>query len=264
MLLTFVLVVAVIFLFLRNASATMIPALALPLSILGTLGVMQLLHYSLNNLSTMALILCIGFVVDDAIVMLENIVRHIERGERPLDAARKGSKEIVYTILTMTVSLAAVFIPVLFMNGLLGRLFREFAVTITVAVLISGLVSVTLTPMLCSRLLNATTLHAKSRVSAIVERGFARLLGAYEASLSLVLRHRAVMLGVFVLCSSPPSKCSRSSRRVHSDQDNNQLSINVRAAQGTPYPTRSWGAGSLTSRTEPQREGTVLTVARTR
>ena len=139
-----------IFLFLHNGSATLIPALALPFSILGTFAVMQVLNFSLDNLSMMALILSIGFVVDDAIVMLENIVRHIEQGETPLEAALNGSKEIGFTIVSMTMSLAAVFIPILFMSGILGRLFREFAVTITTAILISGVVSVTLTPMLAA------------------------------------------------------------------------------------------------------------------
>ena len=155
MVLTLGLVVMVIFLFLRNVSATIIPSLALPFSIIGTFAVMYLLDYSLDNLSMMALILSIGFVVDDAIVMLENIVRHIEMGEQPLLASLKGSDEIGFTIVSMTLSLAAVFIPVLFMGGVLGRLFKEFAVTITVAILISGVVSVTLTPMLCSRFLKA-------------------------------------------------------------------------------------------------------------
>src|SRR5205085_12607311 len=129
MLITLALVVVVIFLFLHNGSATLIPALALPFSILGTFAVMELLNFSLNNLSMMALILCIGFVVDDAIVMLENIFRHMEHGERPMQAALRGSKEIGFTIVSMTISLAAVFIPVLFMGGILGRLFKEFAVT---------------------------------------------------------------------------------------------------------------------------------------
>src|SRR5690349_17010693 len=153
MVLTLGLVVMVIFLFLRNLSATVIPSLALPFSIIGTFAVMYLLDYSLDNLSMMALILSIGFVVDDAIVMLENIVRHMEQGEKPLLASLKGSSEIGFTIVSMTFSLAAVFIPVLFMGGILGRLFKEFAVTICVAILISGVVSVTLTPMLCSRFL---------------------------------------------------------------------------------------------------------------
>ena len=131
---------------------------------------MELLDFTLDNLSMMALILSIGFVVDDAIVMLENIVRHVEHGEAPLEAALQGSKEIGFTIVSMTVSLAAVFIPILFMSGILGRLFREFAITITAAILISGVVSVTLTPMLCSRFLNARALHSKGR--------FARLDGA--------------------------------------------------------------------------------------
>ena len=159
MVITLVLVVGVIFLFLHNGSATLIPALALPFSIFGTFAVMQVLGFSLNNLSMMALILCIGFVVDDAIVMLENIVRHIENGEDRLTASLNGSKEIGFTILTMTTSLAAVFIPILFMGGILGRLFREFAVTITAAILVSGLVSITLTPMLCSRFLRVV--HTK-------------------------------------------------------------------------------------------------------
>src|SRR5436190_12371441 len=197
MLVTLALVVAVIFLFLHNGSATMIPALALPFSILGTFAVMQLLHFSLNNLSMMALILSIGFVVDDAIVMLENIVRHIERGERPFEAALKGSKEIGFTIITMTTSLAAVFIPILFMSGILGRLFREFAVTITTAILISGVVSVTLTPMLCSRFLRVV--HTKKGFAGLMDRAFERLLSGYKWSLGLVLRHRPVMLVLFVV-----------------------------------------------------------------
>src|SRR5882757_4165614 len=196
MLITLILVVGVIYLFLHNASATLIPALALPFSILGTFAVMQMLHFSLNNLSMMALILSIGFVVDDAIVMLENIVRHVEQGEAPLEASFKGSKEIGFTILTMTTSLAAVFIPILFMSGILGRLFREFAVTITTAILISGIVSVTLTPMLCSRFLKVV--HTKKGFAGLMDRAFDALLHGYEWSLGHVLRHRVVMLGVFV------------------------------------------------------------------
>src|SRR5471030_3508871 len=196
MLITLILVVGVIYLFLHNASATLIPALALPFSILGTFAVMQMLHFSLNNLSMMALILSIGFVVDDAIVMLENIVRHMEAGEQPLEAALNGSKEIGFTILTMTTSLAAVFIPILFMSGILGRLFREFAVTITAAILISGVVSITLTPMLCSRFLRVV--HAKKGLAGVMDRAFDALLGGYERSLAVVLRHRPAMLVLFV------------------------------------------------------------------
>src|SRR5438874_2190909 len=150
MLLTLALVIMVIFVFLRNVWATVIPSLALPFSIIGTFALMYMLGYSLDNLSMMALILSVGFVVDDAIVMLENIYRHVEMGEDPLTAAPVGSRLIGFTIVSMTLSLAAVFIPVLFMGGVLGRLFREFSVTICVAILISGVVSVTLTPMLCS------------------------------------------------------------------------------------------------------------------
>src|SRR5271157_5361060 len=150
---TVVLVVGVIFVFLRNVSATVIPSLALPLSIIGTFAAMYLMNFSLDNLSLMALTLSVGFVVDDAIVMLENIVRHMENGESAHDAALKGSREIGFTILSMTLSLVAVFIPVLFMGGILGRLLHEFALTISMAILISGFVSLSLTPMLCSRFL---------------------------------------------------------------------------------------------------------------
>ena len=197
MLVTLVLVVGVIFLFLHNGSATLIPALALPFSILGTFAVMTVMNFSLDNLSMMALILSIGFVVDDAIVMLENIVRHMENGEGPLEASLNGSKEIGFTILTMTTSLAAVFIPILFMGGILGRLFREFAVTITTAILISGIVSVTLTPMLCSRFLRVV--HAKKGLVGYMERAFDWLRGGYEWSLGLVLRHRLAMLALFAV-----------------------------------------------------------------
>jgi HAE1 family hydrophobic/amphiphilic exporter-1 len=236
MLITLALVVFVIFLFLHNASATIIPALALPFSILGTFAVMAVLNFSLNNLSMMALILSIGFVVDDAIVMLENIVRHMEHGEKPVEAALKGSREIGFTILSMTVSLAAVFIPILFMSGILGRLFREFAVTITTAILISGIVSITLTPMLCSRFLRVTALHAKKGFPAFMERQFQRLFRVYEWSLGVVLRHRMAMLGVFVAVLALTITMYRVvPKGFIPDQDNDTLNINLRAAQGTSY-----------------------------
>ena len=236
MLVTLVLVVAVIFLFLHNGSATVIPALALPFSILGTFTVMELLGFSLNNLSMMALILSVGFVVDDAIVMLENIVRHMEHGEAPIQAALNGSKEIGFTIITMTTSLAAVFIPVLFMSGVLGRLFREFAVTITAAILISGVVSVTLTPMLCSRFLRVAKLHAKTGLAGVLERAFQRLQRTYEVSLGLVLRHRAVMLAVFVAVLLATIQMYRIiPTGFIPDQDNDNISVNLRAAQGTSF-----------------------------
>jgi HAE1 family hydrophobic/amphiphilic exporter-1 len=234
MLITLILVVGVIYLFLHNASATLIPALALPFSILGTFAVMQMLHFSLNNLSMMALILSIGFVVDDAIVMLENIVRHMEAGEKPLEASLKGSQEIGFTILTMTTSLAAVFIPILFMSGILGRLFREFAVTITTAILISGIVSVTLTPMLCSRFLKVV--HTKKGFAGLMDRAFDALLHGYEWSLGHVLRHRVVMLGVFVAVAfATVHMFNIIPTGFIPDQDNDSMFVNLQAAQGTSY-----------------------------
>jgi HAE1 family hydrophobic/amphiphilic exporter-1 len=198
--LTVGLVVLVIFLFLRNLSATLIPSLALPMSILGTFAVMYLLGYSLDNLSLMALTLSVGFVVDDAIVMLENIVRHMEGGMKPLEAALQGSREIGFTIISMTLSLAAVFIPVLFMSGILGRLLHEFAVTIGVAVLVSGFVSLTLTPMLCSRFVHGRgTERRRSKVFAISERFFDGMLHAYDWTLQRVMRHRVLTMGVSLL-----------------------------------------------------------------
>jgi len=194
--LTICLVVLVIFLFLRNLSATVIPSLALPMSIIGTFSVMYLLDYSLDNLSLMALTLSVGFVVDDAIVMLENIVRHMEMGERPLQAAFNGSREIGFTIVSMTLSLVAVFIPVLFMGGIIGRLLHEFAVTIGVAILvsgfvslISGFVSLSLTPMLCSRFLRPPK-EKRSALYVTSERFFEGMLHAYRVSLRFVLNHR--------------------------------------------------------------------------
>ncbi len=188
------LVVLVIFLFLRNLSATIIPSLALPFSIVGTFAAMYLLGYSLDNLSLMALILSVGFVVDDAIVMLENIVRHMEQGEGVLEAALSGSKEIGFTIVSMTLSLVVVFIPVLFMGGIMGRLLHEFAVTISLAVLISGVVSLTLTPMLCSRFLRPPGALRHGRLYALSERGFDLMLRAYERSLQKTLDHRLATL----------------------------------------------------------------------
>ncbi|MBI4776729.1 MAG: efflux RND transporter permease subunit [Deltaproteobacteria bacterium] len=189
LLLTLFLVVLVIFLFLRNLSATVIPSLALPLSIVGTFAVMYFLGYSLDNLSLMALTLSVGFVVDDAIVMLENIVRHMELGVGPFEAALKGSREIGFTILSMTFSLAAVFIPVLLMGGIIGRLFHEFAVTIAAAILISGFVSLTLTPMLSSRFLKPKSEVSHGAIYNYSERVFDKMLSLYEWGLKWSLRH---------------------------------------------------------------------------
>ncbi len=193
LLLTVALVVLVIFLFLRNLSATLIPSLALPLSIVGTFAAMYLLGYSMDNLSLMALTLSVGFVVDDAIVVLENIVRHMEMGKSRLQAALEGSREIAFTVLSMTVSLAAVFIPVLFMGGILGRLFHEFAVTIGVSILISGFVSLSLTPMLCSRFLRPPR-ESHNALFLASEKIFDGLLHAYEWTLRGVIRHRALTM----------------------------------------------------------------------
>jgi HAE1 family hydrophobic/amphiphilic exporter-1 len=201
--LAIVLVVLVIFLFLRNLSATIIPSLALPMSLIGTFTAMYVLGYSVDNLSLMAMILAVGFVVDDAIVMLENIVRHMEHGEPVLQAALNGSKEIGFTILSMTLSLVAVFIPVLFMGGIMGRLLHEFAVVISAAILVSGVVSLTLTPMLCSRFLRPPGQEKHGKFYMTLERFFDNMRSGYERSLQWVLSYRlttlAVTTGLFIL-----------------------------------------------------------------
>ena len=192
------LVVMVIFIFLRKVTATIIPSLALPLTVLGTFGVMAAMGYNLDNLSLMALTLSVGFVVDDAIVMLENIVRHIEQGEPPGLAALNGAREIGFTILSMTVSLAAVFIPILFMSGIMGRLLHEFAVTVMVAIMVSGVVSVTLTPMLAARVLKDERHERHGRLYRWSETQFDRVRDAYDRSLLWSLNHRRTILGLFV------------------------------------------------------------------
>jgi HAE1 family hydrophobic/amphiphilic exporter-1 len=200
LLLTAALVVLVIFVFLRNVTATLIPALALPVSVIGTFAGMELMGFSIDNLSLMALTLSVGFVVDDAIVMLENIVRHIENGERVIDAAFRGSREIAFTIMSITLSLVAVFIPVLFMGGVVGRVFREFAVTISMTILISGFVSLTLTPMLCSRLLKPVRHDQHHNVFyRVAEGGFNGIFRGYRAGLTFVMRWRRATLFVTIL-----------------------------------------------------------------
>jgi len=193
------LVVLVIFLFLRNLSATVIPSLALPFSIVSTFAGMYFFGYSLDNLSLMALTLCVGFVVDDAIVMLENIVRHVEQGESPKEAALKGSREIGFTIVSMTLSLAAVFIPVLFMGGVVGRLLHEFSMTIVMAVLVSGFISLTLTPLLCSRFVRPPGEVKHGRLFLVSERFFSAMLRGYDVSLQWVLKRRRLTMAVFVV-----------------------------------------------------------------
>jgi hydrophobe/amphiphile efflux-1 (HAE1) family protein len=196
LLLAVALVVLVIFAFLRNAWATIIPSVTVPLALVGTFAVMFVLNYSLDNLSLMALTIAVGFVVDDAIVMLENIFRHMESGMKPLDAAIKGAGEIGFTIVSISMSLVAVFIPLLLMGGIVGRLFREFAVTVTIAVLMSGFISLTLTPMMCSRFLRHQ--HSHGRLYRITERGFELMVGFYERTLDVALRFRFITLMVFL------------------------------------------------------------------
>jgi hydrophobe/amphiphile efflux-1 (HAE1) family protein len=194
--LTVALVVLVILLFLRNFWATFIPAVTVPLALLGSCAAMYLLNFSLDNLSLMALTIAVGFVVDDAIVVVENIYRHIEEGLPPLEAALKGSREIGFTVLSISLSLIAVFIPLLLMGGIIGRLFREFALTVTASITVSALVSLTLAPMLCARFMHPES-GKPGRFFTTVEAGFNRLLAGYRRTLDIVLRHQAITLGVF-------------------------------------------------------------------
>ncbi|MDP3837892.1 MAG: efflux RND transporter permease subunit, partial [Methylococcales bacterium] len=196
LLLAIALVVMVIFLFLRNVPATIIPAVAVPLSLVGTFAVMYIAEFSINNLTLMALTIATGFVVDDAIVVIENISRYIERGESPLKAALKGSEQIGFTIISLTFSLVAVLIPLLFMGDVVGRLFREFAITLAVAILISAVVSLTLTPMMCAKLLHTHSIHISEEVLSN-ERWFDRFILAYGRSLEWVLRHQVLTMLVF-------------------------------------------------------------------
>lgn len=199
LLLTIGCVVGVIFLFLRTFWATAIPSVTVPLSLLGTLGLMYVMGYTLDNISLMALTISVGFVVDDAIVMLENIVRHVEDGMRPLDAAYKGAGEIAFTILSISISLVAVFIPLLLLGGIIGRLFREFAMTVSMCIAVSAFVALTLTPMMASRFLHRETAGEHGRFYQMTERMFDRMLRAYERALDVVLRHQFVVLCMFLL-----------------------------------------------------------------
>ena len=237
LLLTMALVVLVIFLFLRNVSATIIPSLALPVSVIGTFAVMYVFNYSIDNLSMMALTLAVGFVVDDAIVMLENIVRHMEMGKRPLAAAFEGSKEVSFTILSMTLSLAAVFIPVLFMGGIVGRLMHEFAVTITAAILVSGVVSITLTPMLCSRFLKPPQAARHGRLYQATERAFDASLAMYSWSLRQTLRFRgtAMVISALLLVGTV-YLFTRVPMGFIPSEDTGQLSAQTEAIQGIGFP----------------------------
>jgi len=234
--LTLCLVVMVIFLFLRNVSATVIPSLALPMSVVGTFSFMYLLGFSLDNLSLMALTLAVGFVVDDAIVMLENIVRHLEMGKPAMQAAFDGARQVGFTILSMTLSLVAVFIPVLFMGGIVGRLFNEFAITIGVAILVSGVVSLTLTPMMASRFLRPQSEQRHGRLFAWSEGVYDRVLHGYEVSLAWTMRHRrgtmafsgAVLAGTIYLFVAVPKGFIPS-------EDTGMIQATTEAAEGTSY-----------------------------
>ncbi len=235
--LALMLVILVIFLFLRNIPATLIPAIALPMSIIGTFAVMYLFGYSLDNISLMALTLCVGFVVDDAIVMLENVTRHIEQGKSVMQATLDGSREIVFTIISMTISLAAVFIPVLFMGGILGRLLHEFAVTIMAAVLISGFVSLTLTPMMASRILKPHRPDERhGRLYMLFERGFDAWRDAYDVSLAWTLRHpRLILLGFLGICVLTGVLFARAPKGFLPSEDAGQLLCFVEGPQDISF-----------------------------
>ncbi len=236
LMLTVALVVMVIFVFLRNVSATVIPSLALPLSIVGTFAAMKIAGFSLDNLSLMALTLSVGFVVDDAIVMLENIVRHMENGELPMAAALRGAKEIGFTIISMTLSLSAVFIPVLFMSGLLGRLLHEFAVTIICAVLISGFVSLSLTPMMCSRFVHSVREQKHGGLYNLFERFFEGFRSLYERTLRLAMKHHRITLGVALATFAATALLfNLIPKGFFPDEDTNQLFAITEGAQDISF-----------------------------
>ena len=236
LMLALALVVLVIFVFLRNVSATLIPSLALPMSIVGTFAIMHLFGFSLNNLSLMALTLCVGFVVDDAIVMLENISRHMEMGKSAMQATLEGSKEIAFTIVSMTLSLAAVFIPVLFMSGMLGRLLHEFAITIMAAVLVSGLVSLTLTPILCARWLKPQHNVKHGWLYYALERMFDAWKNAYDVTLRWVLRHsRFTLVMFFAIFAVTGWMFNKMPKDFLPSEDSGQLFAFTEAAQDVSF-----------------------------
>jgi multidrug efflux pump len=234
------LVVLVMFLFLRNARATLIPSVTIPVSLLATCAVMYVIGYTIDNVSLMALTIAVGFIIDDAVVMVENIIRHIEAGERPLQAALIGSREIGFTILSMTFSLIAVFLPLLLMGGLIGRLFREFAVTVSVAIVISGIVALTLTPMMCGWLLRADDNHAHpkatGRIEALLDAAFTRSLDAYAACLRWTLRHRLTMMAVMAATLAATALLYIAiPKGFFPQQDNGTIQGTAEAAQDISY-----------------------------
>ena len=230
------LVILVVFVFLRNVRSTLIPSVAVPVSLIGTFGVMYLLHYSIDNLSLMALTIATGFVVDDAIVVIENITRHLEGGLSPLDAALKGAQEIGFTVISISISLVAVFIPILLMGGIVGRLFREFAVTLSVAIAVSLVISLTTTPMMCARLLRSHDKESHGRFYQASERAFDAILKGYEKSLRWVLRHQpftiavagATMVATIVLYARIP-------KGFFPQQDAGRLTGTIQADQDTSF-----------------------------
>jgi HAE1 family hydrophobic/amphiphilic exporter-1 len=238
LLLTLVLVVMVIFIFVRNLSATVIPSLALPMSLIGTFGIMYLLGYSLDNISLMALTLSVGFVVDDAIVMLENIIRHLEMGKDRMQAALDGAREVGFTIISMTLSLAAVFIPLLFLGGIMGRLFREFSVTIGVAVLVSGFVSLTLTPMLCSRFLREQRHLRHGRIYQVSENAYQWLAQHYGRSLLYVLQHKLIVLILsIVMLVLTAYLFIKVPKGFIPSEDRDIINVSTETAQDISYPS---------------------------
>ena len=236
MLLTLALVVLVIFLFIRNLSATVIPSLSLPMSVIGTFAIIYLLGYSLNNMSLMALTLAVGFVVDDSIVVLENIVRHLEMGKNRMQAALDGAREVGFTIISMTLSLVAIFIPLLFLGGLMGRLFREFSVTIGVAVLVSGVISLTLIPMLCSRFLREQQHFHHGRMYQWTEAGYQWMVRLYDVSLLAVLRHKlATMVFSLAMLALTAYLFVTVPKGFIPAEDRNLIMVSTQTAQGLSW-----------------------------
>ena len=246
--LSVVLVVLVIFLFLRNVPATIIPSVAVPLSLVGTLAAMYLLGFSLNNLSLMALTIATGFVVDDAIVMIENISRYIEEGMRPLEAALKGAGEIGFTIVSLTVSLIAVLIPLLFMGDVVGRLFHEFAITLAVTIVISAVVSLTLVPMMCAKLLRHRPEVEERGIARWANEKFQAVIDYYGKTLKWVLEHQPATLVVAIATLGGHRSCCTSSSPRASSRCRTQASSRPSLRPRNRSPLRIWRAARRTSR----------------
>ncbi|MGO8674235.1 MAG: multidrug efflux RND transporter permease subunit [Limisphaerales bacterium] len=248
------LVILVVFVFLRSGRATLIPSVAVPVSLIGTFGIMYLCHYSIDNLSLMALTISTGFVVDDAIVVIENITRHLEKGMSPMDAALKGVREVGFTVLSISISLVAVFTPLVLMAGIVGRLFREFAVTLSVAIMVSLAVSLTTTPMMCSRLLKHRRDEDHGRLYMASERVFNWVLGHYERSLARVLRHPAITLGVlFLTIALNIFLFIEVPKGFFPQQDNGTVFGGIQGAQDASFPAMRQVAGRFVNliKTDP-------------